>query len=51
VESRHVQLVLTHHDGNVERAAAVLGVSRSSLYEKIRRYNLASSRRTTRATH
>jgi DNA-binding NtrC family response regulator len=51
VESRHIQLVLTHHDGNVERAAAVLGVSRSSLYEKIRRYNLASSRRTTRATH
>ncbi|MEO8379119.1 MAG: sigma-54 dependent transcriptional regulator [Acidobacteriota bacterium] len=46
VESKHIQLVLAHHDGNVERAASVLGLSRSSLYEKIRRYNLSSSRRT-----
>jgi DNA-binding NtrC family response regulator len=45
VEARHVQLVLGHHGGNVERAATVLGLSRSSLYEKIRRYNLSTARR------
>ncbi|HET8796216.1 MAG TPA: sigma-54 dependent transcriptional regulator [Thermoanaerobaculia bacterium] len=45
VEQRHIRIVLSHNDGNVERAASVLGLSRSSLYEKIRRYNLTPARR------
>lgn len=45
VEGRHIELVLVHEQGNVERAASVLGMSRSTLYEKIRRHNLSVSRR------
>lgn len=44
VEVRHIQLVLRHLEGNVERAAGVLGISRSSLYDKIRRHNLSTTR-------
>lgn len=47
VEVRHIGLVLAHFDGSVERTASALGISRSSLYEKIRRHNLAVPRRTT----
>ena len=43
VEKKHIQIVLKHHHGNVERAAAVLGISRSSLYERIKRYGIGSS--------
>lgn len=45
VERRHIELVLAHENGNVERAASVLGMSRSSLYERIRRHNLSGARR------
>jgi DNA-binding NtrC family response regulator len=45
VEVRHIGLVLAHVDGNVERAATSLGISRSSLYEKIRRHNLTVPKR------
>jgi transcriptional regulator with PAS, ATPase and Fis domain len=44
VERLHVERVLRHHEGHVERAAQALGISRASLYEKIRRYNLTTPR-------
>jgi transcriptional regulator with PAS, ATPase and Fis domain len=44
VERLHIERVLGAERGNVERAAARLGVSRSSLYEKIKRYRLSWSR-------
>ena len=40
VENRHIETVLRHNRGNVERSAAVLGISRSSLYERIKRYGI-----------
>jgi DNA-binding NtrC family response regulator len=38
VERRHVERVLAEEDGHVERAARRLGVPRSSLYDRLRRY-------------
>jgi DNA-binding NtrC family response regulator len=38
LERRHVEHVLRLEDGNVDRAAARLGVSRSTLYQKLKRY-------------
>jgi DNA-binding NtrC family response regulator len=38
VERRHVEHVLRIERGNVDRAAAQLGVSRSTLYQKLKRY-------------
>jgi len=35
-ERRHIAAVLHAHDGDVPRAAAVLGVARSTLYKKLR---------------
>jgi transcriptional regulator of acetoin/glycerol metabolism len=35
-ERRHIQLVLDAQGGNVALAAAVLGLSRSGLYKKLR---------------
>ena len=43
VEKRHIHGVLRNSRGSVERAAAVLGISRSSLYERIKRYNIPLS--------
>jgi DNA-binding NtrC family response regulator len=43
VEKKHIQTVLRNHRGNVEKAAAVLGISRSSLYERVKRYGIRSS--------
>ena len=40
VERRHIELVLKHEDGHVDRAASRLGISRSSLYNKVRQYAL-----------
>ena len=40
VENKHIETVLRHNHGNVERTAAVLGISRSSLYERIKRYGI-----------
>jgi len=42
VERRHIRRVLAHHAGNRSRAARALGISRATLYEKIRRYGLAA---------
>ena len=36
VERRHIESVLHHEDGNVGRAAKRLGISRSTLYERLK---------------
>jgi DNA-binding NtrC family response regulator len=41
VEQRHIERVLRLEEGNVERAARRLGVSRSSLYQKVKLLGLA----------
>ena len=38
VERRHIEHVLRLETGNVDRAASQLGVSRSTLYQKLKRY-------------
>jgi DNA-binding NtrC family response regulator len=38
VERRHIELVVRLEAGNVDRAAGRLGVSRSTLYQKLKRY-------------
>jgi DNA-binding NtrC family response regulator len=44
MERRHVERVLKHEGGQVDRAAARLGISRSTLYQKLKRYrDLAGS--------
>jgi DNA-binding NtrC family response regulator len=45
VERRHIESVLRDEHGHVERAAARLGVPRSSLYDKIRRHRIVVARR------
>jgi len=44
VEVRHIRRVLEDEQGNVEKAAARLGVPKSSLYEKIRRHAIVVSK-------
>jgi DNA-binding NtrC family response regulator len=39
-ERRHIERVLAYENGSVERAAIRLGVSRSTLYQKLRRIKL-----------
>lgn len=41
-ERMHIQRVLRFENGSVERAAARLGVSRSTLYQKLRRHGIAA---------
>ncbi len=41
VEKRHIEMVLRREGWVIQRAAETLGVSRSALYEKLRRYNLS----------
>jgi transcriptional regulator with PAS, ATPase and Fis domain len=40
VEKLLIQKALSRHDGNVSRAAAALGLSRSALYRRIATYGL-----------
>jgi DNA-binding NtrC family response regulator len=40
MERRHIESVLRREQGNVEKAAALLDVPRSSLYQKIQKYGL-----------
>ena len=39
-ERRHIRAVLTRAGGRVEEAARLLGVSRSTLFEKIRKFDM-----------
>ncbi len=40
VERRHIHLVLRYTDGNRRQAARLLGISRSTLHNKLRRYGI-----------
>ena len=41
VEHRHIETVVRAERGNVQRAAQVLGISRSALYDKIRKFGIS----------
>jgi transcriptional regulator with PAS, ATPase and Fis domain len=43
LEKRHIQMILEHLDNNYTETAKRLGVSRSTLWRKIREYGLAKS--------
>ncbi len=43
VEKKHIDRVLRKNHGNVEKAATVLHISRSSLYERIKKYKISKS--------
>jgi DNA-binding NtrC family response regulator len=44
LERKHIERVLNEERGRVEKAARRLGIPRSSLYQKIKKYQLDSSR-------
>ncbi len=44
VERNHIDTVLRATGGNIKQAALILGISRSTLYEKLKRYNGAGIR-------
>jgi DNA-binding NtrC family response regulator len=46
VERRHIEAVLREERGAVAAAAEVLGLSRSALYERIKKHGLSATRRT-----
>jgi len=41
MEARYIELVLAEEDGSIERAAKRLGISRSSLYSKVKMKEIA----------
>jgi DNA-binding NtrC family response regulator len=43
LERRHIESTLRAHDGSVERTARALGISKSSLYDRIKRFGITSS--------
>jgi DNA-binding NtrC family response regulator len=49
-ERRHIALTLSHTRGNKRQAALLLGISRSTLLHKIRRYDLAAVATRERST-
>lgn len=44
LEKQHIERVLKEEQGRVEKAARRLGIPRSSLYQKLKKYQLESSR-------
>jgi transcriptional regulator of acetoin/glycerol metabolism len=44
LERKGIERALLAEDGHVDRAARRLGIPRSSLYKKIKRYGLTASR-------
>ena len=40
VEKEHIRQILNDHQWNVARSARVLGIDRSTLYSKIKRYSI-----------
>lgn len=44
LEKQHIERVLREEQGRVEKAARRLGIPRSSLYQKLKKYQLESSR-------
>jgi transcriptional regulator of acetoin/glycerol metabolism len=40
VEKAHIQQVLAENQWNIARSAKILGIDRSTLYSKIKRYNI-----------
>jgi transcriptional regulator of acetoin/glycerol metabolism len=47
-ERGHIEAVLTSEDGDVRRAAAILGLSRSALYQKLKKHGIAPSKASSR---
>jgi len=45
LERRHIEKTLAEENGHVERAAKRLGIPRSTLYERLKRYGITSSQR------
>jgi DNA-binding NtrC family response regulator len=44
IERRHIEIALAEEGGHVERAAKRLGIPRSSLYQKIRKFQIVVSK-------
>jgi transcriptional regulator of acetoin/glycerol metabolism len=40
VEKAHIQQILKENRWNIARSAKILGIDRSTLYSKIKRYNI-----------
>jgi transcriptional regulator of acetoin/glycerol metabolism len=40
VEKHHIETVLSEHQWNISHCAKILGIDRSTLYNKIKRYHL-----------
>ena len=40
LERRHIERILREEEGNITRAAAMLGIDRGTLYNKLRRYGI-----------
>ncbi|MGD9261853.1 MAG: helix-turn-helix domain-containing protein, partial [Desulfobacterales bacterium] len=40
VEKSHIQEILTQNSWNIARSAKILGIDRSTLYSKIKRYDI-----------
>jgi len=43
LQKLHIQRVLAAHNGNVQRTAEVLGIARSTLYQRLREFGLGDS--------
>ncbi len=44
LEAEHIRLVLSHHIGNMSRAARTLGIDRRTLYRKAHELGLKTTR-------